>query len=48
MACITVLSSLALKGVLEKGRARFERALGERLDLRFDATQASLARLKDG
>ena len=48
MACITVLSSLALKGVLEKGRARFERALGERLDLRFDATQAILARLKDG
>ena len=48
MAGIAVLSSLALKGVLEKGRAQFERALGERLDLRFDATQAILARLKNG
>lgn len=38
-----VLSSLALKGVLEK----FRPALGE-VDLEFDATQAILARLKAG
>ena len=48
MASITVLSSLALKGVLEKERVQFERTLGERLELRFDATQAILARLKRG
>lgn len=38
-----VLSTLALKGVLEQFQPQFERALGERLDLRFDATQAILA-----
>lgn len=42
-----VLSSLALKGVLEKSRSAFERALG-RLELRFDATQAILERLAQG
>jgi molybdate transport system substrate-binding protein len=39
---VTVLSSLALKGVLEKLAPVFERALGARLGLRFDATQAIL------
>ena len=45
---ILVLSSLALKGVLEKFRPAFEEALGAPLDLRFDATQAILARLSQG
>ena len=45
---IAVLSSLALKGVLEKSRADFERAIGTRLELRFDATQAILAQLAAG
>lgn len=40
---IAVLSSLALKGVLEQFKARFERELGAELQLRFDATQAILA-----
>lgn len=44
---LRVLSSLALKGVLEKFRPEFERVLGP-LELRFDATQAILARLKEG
>jgi len=39
---LKVLSSLALKGVLEKFGPVFERALGARLDLRFDSTQAIL------
>ena len=39
---VAVLSSLALKGVLEKFGPVFERALGARIDLRFDATQAIL------
>lgn len=43
---VVVLSSLALKGVLEKFKPDFERALGARLDLAFDATQAILARMK--
>jgi molybdate transport system substrate-binding protein len=43
---IAVLSSLALKGVLEEFRPAFERSLAVRLDLRFDATQAILAQLK--
>jgi hypothetical protein len=46
-AAVLVLSSLALKGVLEKLRSEFERAAGP-LDLRFDATQAILARLAQG
>ncbi len=41
-----VLSTLALKGVLEKLKPEFERALNARLALRFDATQAILERLK--
>jgi len=39
-----VLSSLALKGVLEKFRPECERVAGA-LDLRFDATQAILKRI---
>jgi molybdate transport system substrate-binding protein len=42
-----VLSSLALKGVLEKFRPEFERALGP-LELVFDATQAIVPRVRAG
>jgi len=45
---IVVLSSLALKGVLEKSRRAFEQSIAARLDLRFDATQAILAQLEAG
>jgi molybdate transport system substrate-binding protein len=45
---VVVLSSLALKGVLEKSRAHFERAIGAPLELHFDATQAILPRLAAG
>ena len=45
---LVVLSSLALKGVLEKSRAQFEESLGTRLELHFDATQAILPRLAAG
>jgi molybdate transport system substrate-binding protein len=44
---IQVLSSLALKGVLEKFRPMLERAVGP-LDLRFDATQAILPLVHGG
>ena len=46
MASIAVLSSLALKGVLEEFKPQFERALGTPLELRFDATQAILKNLE--
>ena len=42
---VAVLSSLALKGVLEEFKAPFERSLGTALDLRFDATQAILKQI---
>ncbi len=45
---LVVLSSLALKGVLEKSKAEFERSLGAPLELHFDATQAILPRLASG
>jgi len=45
MASIAVLSSLALKGVLEEFKPQFERSLGAPLELRFDATQAILMQL---
>jgi molybdate transport system substrate-binding protein len=45
---IEVLSSLALKGVLEKFQASFEQSLGERLNMRFDATQAILPQIAAG
>lgn len=45
---IEVLSSLALKGVLEKLRTSFEQSLGERLNMRFDATQAILPQIAAG
>lgn len=41
------MSSLALKGVLEKSRSAFESAVGP-LELGFDATQAILERLAKG
>jgi len=48
MASIAVLSSLALKGVLEEFKPPFERSLGAPLELRFDATQAILAQRAAG
>ncbi len=45
---LKILSTLALKGVLEKMKGDFERALDARLEFRFDATQAILARLGGG
>jgi molybdate transport system substrate-binding protein len=48
MASITILSSLALKGVLEEFKPLFERSLGTPLEMRFEATQAILGRLKNG
>jgi len=45
---VVVLSSLALKGVLEKFKPAFEQSIAARLDLRFDATQAILTQLKAG
>jgi molybdate transport system substrate-binding protein len=45
---LVVLSSLALKGVLEKSRAKFEKSLGTQLELHFDATQAIVFRLTAG
>jgi molybdate transport system substrate-binding protein len=45
---LVVLSSLALKGVLEKFKPAFEEALATRLELRFDATQAILRQLTAG
>ena len=43
-----ILSSLALKGVLEKSKGRFEQGLGESLDMQFDSTQAILPQLAGG
>jgi molybdate transport system substrate-binding protein len=48
MASIAVLSSLALKGGLEKSKPQLERRLGAPLELRFDATQAILAQRAAG
>ena len=47
MARLRVLSSLALKGVIEEFRPEFERTLGP-LELRFDATQAILPLVRGG
>jgi molybdate transport system substrate-binding protein len=44
---LRVLSSLALKGLLEKFRPAFEPKVGA-LELRFDATQAILVQLGEG
>lgn len=46
-AGLRILSSLALKGVLEKLRPGLERAVGP-LELRFDATQAILPLVRRG
>ena len=43
-----MLSTLALKGVLEEFQADFERSLGAPLELRFDATQAIMAQRAAG
>ncbi|HEX6158434.1 MAG TPA: substrate-binding domain-containing protein [Burkholderiales bacterium] len=48
MASVAVLSSLALKGVLEEFKPSFERSLGAPLELRFDATQAIMAQRAAG
>jgi molybdate transport system substrate-binding protein len=45
---VAVLSSLALKGALEKSKAAFETSIGAGLELRFDATQAILTQLAAG
>jgi molybdate transport system substrate-binding protein len=45
---VVLLSSLALKGVLEKFKPAFEQSIAARLDLRFDATQAILTQLRAG
>ena len=42
---IAVVSSLALKGVLEELKPAFERSLAARLEPRFDATQAILGQV---
>ena len=45
---IAVLSTLALKGVLDRFKPELERSLGAKLDTRFDATQAILKLLESG
>jgi len=45
---LTVRSTLALKGVLQKLAPRFEREAGLALDLRYDATQAILKMVAAG
>ena len=43
---VSVLSTLALKGVLDRFSADLEKSLAARLELRFDATQAILQQLE--
>ncbi|MEW6689706.1 MAG: substrate-binding domain-containing protein [Pseudomonadota bacterium] len=43
---IAVLSTLALRGILEQFKPRLEQALGARLEFRFGATQAILKELE--
>lgn len=43
---VVVLSTLALRGVLERFKAQFEQSVGARLELRFGATQAILKELE--
>jgi molybdate transport system substrate-binding protein len=43
-----VLSTLALKGLLEKFKPPLEQKLGAQLELHFDATQSILAKLQRG
>ncbi|HXR57729.1 MAG TPA: substrate-binding domain-containing protein [Burkholderiales bacterium] len=45
---IAVLSTLALKGVLDRFRPELEQSLGATLDARFDATQAIVKLLESG
>lgn len=46
MQNIAILSTLALKGVLDRFKADLEKSAGARLELRFDATQAILKQLE--
>ena len=48
LMALVVISTLALKGALEKSRTQLEQTLGTRLELHFDATQAILPRLAAG
>lgn len=43
---LSILSTLALKGVFDRFRAELERSLGAKLEFRFDATQAILRQLE--
>lgn len=43
---VSILSTLALKGVLDRFKADFEKSLGSNLETRFDATQAILKQLE--
>ena len=45
---IAVVSTLALKDVLDRFRAELERSLGDTLESRFDATQAILKLIESG
>jgi molybdate transport system substrate-binding protein len=45
---VSILSTLALKGVLDRFKPDLERSLGAKLDTRFDATQAILKQLDSG
>lgn len=45
---VSVLSTLAMKGVIDRFRADLEKSLGARLELRFDATQAILKLIEGG
>lgn len=43
---VSILSTLALRGILEKFKQQFEKELGARLEFRFGATQAILKELE--
>jgi molybdate transport system substrate-binding protein len=45
---IAVLSTLALKGVLDRFKPELEHSLGTKLEARFDATQAILKQMESG
>jgi molybdate transport system substrate-binding protein len=43
---LSILSTLALRGVLDRFKAELEKSLSTRLDIRYDATQAILKQLE--
>jgi len=45
---LSILSTLALKGVLDRFKPQLERSLGAKLEARFDATQAIVKRIESG